>query len=101
MGVPPMPLVRQYAIIQPEAPLMPISLTPETQKLIEERMKQAGCSTPDELVRLALQTLDQVDGEDFDQLDADTQAAINEAEAQYERGEGVSLDEAFARLRQP
>ena len=79
---------------------MSISLNPRTQKLIEERMKATGCSTPDELVEVALQTLDQVQGRDYDQLDADTQAAIEEAEAQHQRNEGIPLDEAFARLRE-
>jgi Arc/MetJ-type ribon-helix-helix transcriptional regulator len=78
---------------------MPITLSPETQRLIEERMKQAGYSSPDELVRLALQTLDHVRGEDYEDLDAETRAAIDEAEAEYERGEGIPVDEAAARLR--
>lgn len=62
-------------------------------------MKQTGMPTPDDLVQLALSTLDQVQGEDFEQLDADTRAAIAEGEAQYQRGEGIPLDEAFERLR--
>jgi Arc/MetJ-type ribon-helix-helix transcriptional regulator len=78
---------------------MGISLNPETQKLIEERMKRTGFSTADDLVRVALQTLDQVQGEDYEQLDAETRKAIEEAEAQHERGEGIPLDEAFERLR--
>jgi hypothetical protein len=78
---------------------MAISLNPRTQKLIEERMKASGYSSPDELLEVALQTLDQVQGEDYDQLDPSTRAAIEEAEAQYQRGEGIPLDEAFARLR--
>jgi hypothetical protein len=78
---------------------MGISLNPETQRLIEERMKRSGVSTADDLVRLALQTLDQVSGEDYDDLDPDTRAAIEEAETQLARGEGIPLDEAFDRLR--
>ena len=78
---------------------MSISLTPRTQKLIEERMKATGYSTPDELVEVALQTLDQMQAEDYDQLNSNTRAAIEEAEAQHQRDEGIPLDEAFARLR--
>ena len=37
---------------------MAISLSPQTEKLIEEKMKQAGYSSPDELVRTALQSLE-------------------------------------------
>ena len=78
---------------------MSISLTPRTQKLIEERMKATGYSTPDELVEVALKTLDQMQAEDYDQLNSNTRAAIEEAEAQHQRDEGIPLDEAFARLR--
>lgn len=67
---------------------MPISLNAETQKLIEEQMRETGVETADELVRVALQTLHQVRGEDFEDLDSDTQAAIEEGLAQADRGEG-------------
>lgn len=67
---------------------MPISLSPATEKLIEERMKQTGAGTADELVRVALQTLRQVSGEAFEDLDTDTRAAIEEGLAQADRGEG-------------
>jgi hypothetical protein len=77
---------------------VPFSLSPKTQKLIEERVKATGAS-PDELVQMALQTLDQIQGEDYEELDSETRGAIEEAEAQHERGEGIALDEAFARLR--
>ena len=63
-------------------------------------MKLTGFTTADELLRIALDTLEQVRGEGFEDLDPPTRAAIDEAEAQYARGEGMPLDEAFARLRQ-
>lgn len=78
---------------------MAISLSPETQKLIEERMKENGCHSADELVRVALDALEQSRGEDFEELDPEIRAAIDEAEEQYARGEGMPLDEAFAELR--
>jgi Arc/MetJ-type ribon-helix-helix transcriptional regulator len=78
---------------------MSVSLSDETQKLIEERMKDGGFSTPDELVRVAIQTLNQVRGEDIEFLDAETQAAIARAEAQSERGEGIPAAEAFEQIR--
>jgi Arc/MetJ-type ribon-helix-helix transcriptional regulator len=40
---------------------MAITLTPETQKLIEERMKQGGFPSADEVVRAALVSMDQQD----------------------------------------
>jgi Arc/MetJ-type ribon-helix-helix transcriptional regulator len=78
---------------------MPVSLTPETQRLIEERMKQDGFASADELVRVALQTLDQVRGGDYDELDAETRAAIEQAEAQFARGEARPWEEVRAELR--
>lgn len=78
---------------------MSITLSPETQRLIEERMKQTGLSTADELVRIALQTLEQVRGEDYQDLDSQTRAAIEEGEAQYQRGEGRPWEEVREELR--
>lgn len=78
---------------------MAISLTPETQKLIEEQMEETGIATPDELVRVALQTFRQVRGEDFEDLDPDTQAAIEEGLAQADRGEARPWEEVREELR--
>ncbi len=78
---------------------MAISLNDETQKLIEQRMQETGVGTPDELVRLALRTLDQVRGEDFEDLDPETQAAIEEGLAQAERGEAWPWEHVREELR--
>ena len=78
---------------------MHIVLSPETEKLIEDRMKQAGFSSADDLVRVALKSLDQVQAEDFDDLDPETRAAIDEAEGQFERGEGRPWEEVREELR--
>ena len=78
---------------------MPISLTLETQRLIEERMKQEGFTTPDDLVVLALKTQEQVRGVDYEDLDEETRAAIEEGQAEIERGEGIPLEEAKRILR--
>jgi predicted transcriptional regulator len=79
--------------------MMAISLSAETQKLIEQRMKDTGVSTADELVQVALQTLDQVQGESFEDLDPDAQAAIEEGLAQAGRGEGRPWHEVREELR--
>jgi len=76
-----------------------VSLSAETQKLIEQRMKETGVTTPDELVRVALQTLHQVRAEDFQELDPATQAALEEGLAQADRGETRSWDEVREELR--
>ena len=78
---------------------MDISLTPETQRLIEERMKQSGFASADELVRVALQTLDQTTGQAYEDLDQQTWAAIEQAEAQYQRGEGRLWEEVREKIR--
>jgi Arc/MetJ-type ribon-helix-helix transcriptional regulator len=78
---------------------MTISLSPETQKLLEERMKRGGFATPDDAVRVALEMLEQYEGEALEDLDPDTLAAIERAEAQSARGEGRPWEEVKAELR--
>ncbi|MDB5290011.1 MAG: hypothetical protein JWL69_1252 [Phycisphaerales bacterium] len=78
---------------------MAIVLTPETQRLIEERMKRDGYATADDVVRIALQTLDQADGDTLESLDPDTLAAIERAEAQSARGESRPWEEVRKELQ--
>jgi len=77
---------------------MNILLSPETQRLIEERMKSAGFASADELVRIALRAFDETQGEDIEDLDPQTQAAIERAEAQSARGEGQAWDDVRAAI---
>jgi Arc/MetJ-type ribon-helix-helix transcriptional regulator len=62
-------------------------------------MRRGGFASADEVVRVALETLGQVRGVDFEDLDAETRAAIEEGLAQADRGEGRPLDEVRAELR--
>ena len=78
---------------------MSFSLSAETQRLIEQRMKETGVSTADELVRAALDTLDQLSSQPFENLDAPTQAAIDEALGQADRGEGRPWEEVREEIR--
>ena len=78
---------------------MTITLSPETQKLLEEQMKTGQFSDADEVLRLALQTLSQTEAGDYDDLDADTRAAIEESEAQLARGEGSTWEDVREELR--
>ena len=78
---------------------MAVFLSDETQRLIEKGMQETGVATPDELVRVALQTLHQVRGEDFEDLDPETQAAIEEGLAQANRGETRPWEEVREELR--
>ena len=59
-------------------------------------MKEGDYASADDAIRAALETLE---GEAFEDLDPDLQAAIERAEAQADRGEGIPIDEAFKQLR--
>jgi Arc/MetJ-type ribon-helix-helix transcriptional regulator len=76
---------------------MQITLSPQTQRLLEERLRDGDYASPDDLIRTALETLE---GESYEDLDADTRAAIERADAEAERSGGIPLDEAFRRLRE-
>ncbi|HZL38644.1 MAG TPA: Mpv17/PMP22 family protein [Tepidisphaeraceae bacterium] len=78
---------------------MNITITLETQTLLEEQMKKRRFSTPDDAVRTALQSLETAEGVDIEQLDAQTQAALDRAFAQSERGEGRPWEEVRAELQ--
>ena len=78
---------------------MTISLTPQTQKLLEEQMKKHGYPSADAAVRIALEKLDQEQGEYLEDLDTETQAAIEEGLAQADRGEGRSWDQVRNEIR--
>jgi Arc/MetJ-type ribon-helix-helix transcriptional regulator len=67
---------------------MTISLTPLTQKLLEEQMKKYGYENADEAVRIALEKLDQEEGEFVEDMEPETQASIERGWAQADRGEG-------------
>jgi Arc/MetJ-type ribon-helix-helix transcriptional regulator len=75
---------------------MAISLSLETQRLIEERRVRHGYWSADEVVRAALECLD---FQDELQLDWETVQAIEEGEAQLERGEGRRWEEVRQELR--
>ncbi len=76
---------------------MNVRLRPDLQKFIDDEVKSGKFASADEVIEAALARLmlDPASGD----ADAETLAAIDEAEAQIDRGEGVSLDDAFARLR--
>src|SRR4051794_26630462 len=73
---------------------MTISVPPDLQRFIEEKVQSGEYASPEEVVQAGLSRL--MD----DELDDDTLAPIAEGEAQLDRGEGTPLDEAFQRLRQ-
>ena len=77
---------------------MKISLNPQLERFIEDEVKAVHYASADELIEAAVARL-MLDPED-DEIDDETMAKIEEAEAQFDRGEGISVDEVFAKLRQ-
>jgi Arc/MetJ-type ribon-helix-helix transcriptional regulator len=75
---------------------MDVTLSPRTQSLLEERMREGDYSSADELIRVALEELE---GVPVEELDAETHAAIERAEEQGDRGEGIPAADAFRQLR--
>ena len=85
---------------------MTITLSPETQKLLEEWMKKGGFATADDVVRLALQTMEEIkaDQERQDLLKLQALRTLTaEGFDQIDRGEfevvdPTRVDEFLARL---
>jgi len=75
---------------------MNISISRETQKLLEERMQQGGYQSADDVVHAALEALNEME---MGPLDEKTQDAIDRAEDQIERGEFRDLDEVKDQIR--
>lgn len=74
---------------------MNITLTPELEKLVEERLRRGDYEDADTLVREALHRLIE---EDESELQA-AKAAIDEGLAQSRRGEGRPSEEVFKDMR--
>jgi len=68
---------------------MTITLSPETQKLLEDRMKYNGFINPDDAVRAALQIMEETE----DDRSPETLAAIRRGMADAEAGRSVPWDE--------
>jgi Arc/MetJ-type ribon-helix-helix transcriptional regulator len=76
---------------------MQISLTkPEVERFIAEQVKAGHYPSPEAVVEAAITELQDLQA---GELDSETVDAINEAEAQADRGEGVELDTFRAEFR--
>ncbi len=71
-------------------------LSPETQKLLEEKLSSGGYRSADDVVHAALEALNELESYG---LDPETQAAIEEGLAQADRGEGRPWEEVREELR--
>ena len=63
---------------------MTIALSPETQKLLDARLKNGQYHSPDDVVRAALEALDELEAHGLDEKTLD---AIDRAEDQIARGD--------------
>jgi putative addiction module CopG family antidote len=73
---------------------MHVSLKPDAQRFVEEQVKTGRFQTPDEVLQAAVDRM-MTESE----LDDDTADAINRAEAQIDRGEGINFDQFAADMR--
>lgn len=80
-----------------EARLMGISLRPETEKIIEDRMARGGYPTADDVVLAALALLEGQD--DVVEIDEATRAALDRADGEIQRGAYRDFAEVAAELR--
>jgi Arc/MetJ-type ribon-helix-helix transcriptional regulator len=75
---------------------MDVSLKQQTQKFIEEQVKAGHFRSADDLLEEAVARLMlEADSE----LDDETAAAINRAEEQIDRGEGIEFDQVAEEMR--
>ncbi len=75
---------------------MTITLSPETQKLLEEKLKDGAYRSVDDVLNAALQALDEVESQELDEELLD---AIDRAEDQIERGEVHNWDDVREQIR--
>jgi len=75
---------------------MTILLSEQTQKLLEEQMRRDGQQSPDDVVRMALETLREVQSEE---ISDEIHAAIEQGLAEHRRGEGRPWEEVREELR--
>jgi len=75
---------------------MTISLSPQTQKLLEDELKTGEYESADDLVQKALQVLTAISA---DGLDEETLDAIDRAEDQIERGEVRDWEDVREEIR--
>jgi Arc/MetJ-type ribon-helix-helix transcriptional regulator len=85
-----------YGTLPAGGSLMTTTLSPETEALIHDRMKRAGYSTADEMVRIALDVLEQVEDQQIDDAEI---VRIRESIQQMKRGELVDWKELSAPIR--
>jgi antitoxin ParD1/3/4 len=74
---------------------MNITLTPDIQERISQKIRTGEFQSEDDLIQQALQCFLDMNGEELEE----TKAAIEEALEQSRRGEGIPAEEVFQELR--
>jgi putative addiction module CopG family antidote len=75
---------------------MDLALSPETRKLLEEKLKSGEYRSADDVVHAALEALNELEGQG---LDDETLDAIDRAEEQIEQGRVCDWKDIRAQLR--
>ncbi len=76
---------------------MTIHLTPEDEQFIEKRLQSGAFSSAEEVIHHALESLE-VEEDWIQENRAAINAKIERGFAQFERGEGLTLEESLTRL---
>lgn len=78
---------------------MNVSLPTELARFVEEQVRLGRFDSPQQVVEAGLARLMFDPPPQDEELDEETVAAIEDADAQIDRGEGLEVDEAFALIR--
>ena len=78
---------------------MNVTLTPEMERMVADRLATGHSATATQVVQEALKALEERDLEDAEELARFT-TMMQQSEDEVERGEVVDPDEMFARLRE-
>lgn len=78
---------------------MNLSLNPDVQKFIEEKVRTGDYSTPEDVVHTAIARLQSDEALGLEELDDEELAPIEEGLAQAKRGEGRPWEEVRDELR--
>jgi putative addiction module CopG family antidote len=85
------------AVLQERFP-MSLSIPPEFERAVRERVRSGEYRSTDEVLRLCLELLEQEERSEAEKLDA-LRSDVQHAMDQYDRAEYSPAEEVFARLR--
>jgi antitoxin ParD1/3/4 len=80
-------------VLETEKSMVQITLKPELEQFIEDQVSAGNYPSVDAIIEAAL-----LDMRETYELDDETIDAINEGEAQADRGEGMTLEECRAHM---